>query len=244
MSRQFNAHGAVGDWERFANEDPYNYILTDLRGSNRLEFWQSGYQLVHEELLPIARAYGIRRGIALELGCGLGRLVFPLAAHFRQVVGGDIAPGMIQRARRFAEDNGIANTSFRQLQRAEDLSSDIELAENVDFLYSWLVFQHVPDLATIAAYLRAIGHLLARDGIAYLQFDTRPKSAAYHVRNKLPDFLLPRFWRTGIRRMRRSPEEIENCLRASDLQIVDQFGAASELHRYVLRKGAGRPRQT
>lgn len=228
-------------WDHFAEADPYTYILTGLKNSNPKEFWQSGFRTVHEELLPLLRERGISRRTGMELGCGLGRLVFPLAAHFQEVVGVDIAVGMVRRARRFARDNGVSNVHFSVISGPADmLHQSGEYAGKVDFLYSLLVFQHIPDLAMIAGYLHVVSILLEEQGIAYLQFDTRPKTLAYHIKSNVPDFLLPRFWRKGIRRIRRSPDEIEKGFRDVGLQVITELTPSTELHRYILRK-ATRP---
>ena len=54
--------------------------------------------------------------------------------------------------------------------------------------------------------------MLSDRGIGYLQFDTRPPGWLYEVKTALPDFLLPRFWRRGIRRIRRDPSELEQAM--------------------------------
>jgi len=54
-------------WERFAEADPYTYILTDLKSPDPKKFWESGERTVEEELLPMIRERSIRRRIGLEL---------------------------------------------------------------------------------------------------------------------------------------------------------------------------------
>jgi SAM-dependent methyltransferase len=224
-------------WEKFAEADPYTYILTDLKRGDPGKFWESGERTVKEELLPLIRERGIRRQIGLELGCGVGRLLFPMARQFEEMVGVDIAEGMVRRAVSFASDNGIRNVAFAAISGPEDLLHKAgDFAGKVDFLYSLLVFQHIPDFAMIEGYLHAIGELLEENGIAYLQFDTREQNLLYQCKTELPDFALPRFWRRGIRRIRRSAEELEVCFRRAGLEIADEMNPHSAYHRYMLRK--------
>jgi SAM-dependent methyltransferase len=224
-------------WEHFAETDPYTYILTNIRNADPQQFWQSGQRTVQRELLPLLAKYGVSPGVAMELGCGVGRLLFPLSPHFREVVGVDIAESMIQRARRFADDNGVGNASFCTIAGPEDLLHRAgNYSGKIDFLYSLLVFQHIPDSAMIEGYLHVIGVLLAEGGIAYLQFDTRTESFAYHIKTRMPDFLLPRFWRRGIRRIRRSGQEIEKGIRNAGLEIAGELTPFTSYHRYILRK--------
>ncbi len=235
------SHGAVNSWDRFAEQDPYLYILTSMKRTDPRVFWQSGEQSVKIELLPFVQSHDLRPLVALELGCGIGRLAFPLARHFRQVVGVDITRGMVQRASSFANDNGIKNASFVAISSPEDMLVQTgKYAGNCDFIYSLLVFQHIPEFSIIEGYLHVIRTLLHKHGIAYLQFDTRRTSFVYRLKTGLPDFLLPRFLRRGIRRMRRSPGEIEASIRRAGLEIVEQIAPETEYHRYVLRLAQSR----
>jgi hypothetical protein len=109
------------------------------------------------------------------------------------------------------------------------------LTGKCDFIYSLLVFQHVPEFSVIENYLHFIRVLLHEHGLAYLQFDTRPSDFRYRLKTRLPDFLLPRFWRRGIRRIRRSPEEIEACIRRAGMEIVEELTPHTAYHRYILR---------
>jgi hypothetical protein len=52
-------------WERFAEADPYTYILTDLKSADPRKFWESGERTVEGELLPLIRERVIRRQICL-----------------------------------------------------------------------------------------------------------------------------------------------------------------------------------
>jgi SAM-dependent methyltransferase len=230
------APSAGNSWERFAELDPYLYILTDMKRTDPRVFWQSGEQLVRSEILPVIQSHGVGSNVALELGCGIGRLVLPLARHFRQVVGVDIARGMVQRASSLAKDNGVRNACFACISGPEDfLQQTGKYAGNCNFLYSLLVFQHISDFSVIEGYLHVIRTLLQKHGIAYVQFDTRPSTALYRLKTRLPDFLLPRFRRRGIRRIRRAPEEIEASIKRAGLEIVAQLTPRTEYHRYVLR---------
>ena len=173
---------ASQSWEHFAERDPYSYILTSLKGGDKAEFWRTGEQTIETDILPMLHQYAGRPRLGLELGCGIGRLVGPLARRFQEVVGVDIAPGMILRAAAFARDNGIKNVSFLSISGPEDLLHQAgNYAEGCDFIYSLLVFQHIPDFLMIEGYLHVIRILLHPQGLAYLQFDTRPASAAYRL---------------------------------------------------------------
>jgi len=227
-------------WEHFAEVDPLTYILTSLKTRDPREFWDSGERTVRQELLPVFQSRGVRTRLAMELGCGLGRLAFPMSRHFAEVVGVDIAREMIRQATSLASENGVGNVSFAAVSGPKDLFGTArKYAGSVDFLYSLLVFQHIPDFAIISGYIQVIGVLLEEHGLAYLQFDTRERDLAYRLKTSLPDFLLPRFWRRGIRRVRRSTKELEASFAAAGLQILEQSAPRSAYHRYLVKKFHG-----
>jgi SAM-dependent methyltransferase len=226
-------------WQEFALKDPYTYILTSLKKSDPEEFWQSGRRTVQEELLPLVESRAVGRQAAMELGCGLGRLALPLAPHFTEMLGVDIAVTMVRCARCFARDYAVHNVSYFSISGPDNLLIVAGKYEGkINFLYSLLVFQHIPDFSLIEGYLCAIRSLLEIQGIAYLQFDTRPKSLAYRMKSILPDFVLPRFWRKGIRRIRRTPDEIEASIRKAGLEIIGELCPGTAYHRYILRRAS------
>ena len=75
---------------------------------------------------------GLQRD-ALEIGCGIGRLMIPLSSHVRSVVGTDVSSGMIAAATRRL--GGLSNTSVR-LTTGQDLSTfdsgSLDLVYSVD----------------------------------------------------------------------------------------------------------------
>jgi len=176
---------------------------------------------------------------ALELGCGVGRLVLPMAGHFRQVIGLDISKEMVRLGQELAAERTIANAEFIHIANPYDLKQQLaKRGGSVDFAYSLLVFQHIDCWPILDAYLEAISFLLAPQGIAYLQFDTRKKNLAYQAKMVLPDFVLPRFLRRGIRRIRRNPQDLEAVFADVGLHLVDSISPGTNYHCYVLRKSA------
>ncbi len=234
---QIAADGSGQSWERFAQADPYLYILTSMNRNDPSAFWRSGEEIVNAELVPFLQVHGVRRLVGLEVGGGVGRLALPLAQHFQTVVGVDISRGMVERATTIASERGIPNASFAAISGPEDfLRQTRNYTGACDFIYSLLVFQHIPDFSLIEGYLHVIRNLLHKQGFAYLQFDTRRKTFAYQLKTCLPDFLLPRFWRRGIRRIRRSAKEIEAAMQSAGLEIIAELTPRTAYHRYILRR--------
>lgn len=70
---------------------------------------------------------------ALDFGCGVGRLLPPLAEHFQTVHAIDVSPDMIELARSNTYD--IDNIKFHlELDSVKD---------ELDFINSFIVFQHI-----------------------------------------------------------------------------------------------------
>ena len=237
VGEQGRGLAAESQWDEFARIDAYTYIMTHLPEGDRDAFWQSGETVVSEELLPVIRKYGVPRGTALEIGCGVGRLVLPLANHFERVLGLDISAEMVRQATALAVQRNVANARFLTVADYERRPHDFGLTErSVDFVYSLIVFQHIADFRSIKNYFELVRLLLSPQGVAYLQFDTRPQDLTYRVKNSLPDFLLPRFLRRGIRRIRRTVAEVESSFADCGLDIMEALGPSTEYNRYILRK--------
>jgi 2-polyprenyl-3-methyl-5-hydroxy-6-metoxy-1,4-benzoquinol methylase len=224
------------EWERFASEDPHFYICTELPRGNVGVFWQSGEDLFQRELMPVIERYNVQYGTAVEIGSGLGRLLFPLSRRFKLVFGLDIAERMVSQATSLAAQRGITNARFLTIDDPKRLSSALDpYRGKVDFLYSLFVLQHIDDFRIIEAYIGATGGLLAPAGIAYLQFDTRQKTPLYFIKTALPDALLPPNLRRGARRIRWNSSDIESCFARHRLTVLETIMPRTALHRYVLQ---------
>ena len=149
-------------WEGQARSDPLWAILSepDKRGGrwDLNAFFAEGtaeISRVMERVLAVAP--DLPRGLAVDFGCGVGRLSQPLATYFDRVVGVDISPTMIELARRFDRSGG-------RVDYVENNAHDLRFLDDAvaDLVYSNIVLQHVgADLAR--AYLgRVLPHHPAR----------------------------------------------------------------------------------
>ena len=186
-------------WERFAREDPLHFIDPAVsRGMSIEQFVGSGEPLVASALDWAAPLPGHER--ALEIGCGVGRYTTALARRFERVDAVDVSATMIALATRV----GIPANAHLHVGSGRDLSG--LPGGSFDLAFSHLVFQHVADRSVIGSYLRELARTLHPGGVAVLQFDTRPPSAAATALHALPDPLLPRLRRRGARRHRIPPQ--------------------------------------
>ena len=115
-----------------------------------------------------------RRELALDFGCGIGRLTQAACEHFERVVGVDIAASMIAGARarnRFGDRCSYVHNTRADLPFLAD--------ESVDFALSLLVLQHMrTELA--AGYVAEFVRTLRPGGVAVFQvpYQGRPGHVA------------------------------------------------------------------
>lgn len=155
------------DWDGRARENAPYYI--DCAHAQTPEaFWASGASdlrmliLQDVALEPSARA--------LEIGCGMGRLLRPLSFAVARAIGVDISPEMIARAREALADRdnvALAVTDGR-LPGVGDAT--------LDFVTSFIVFQHVPSRAVVYRYLREAARVLKGGGVLRFQVDGRRRA--------------------------------------------------------------------
>ncbi|MBI4433302.1 class I SAM-dependent methyltransferase [Candidatus Uhrbacteria bacterium] len=213
-------------WDRFAKECPTFYIATHTRWRWHEEdaFWRSGertVQFIWDQVYPRLT----RRFLAIEIGVGIGRLAVPMAQRFTRVKVVDASRVMLEQLRQRCTRFGHSNIdSF--------LDTDAWDAEPADFIYSALTFQHIAELATIEAYVAKIARCL--HGVAFLQFDTRPRSPFERWRAQLPEQWMPRTWRLGMRRIRRDADVLRAMFARHHLPIIEELNPDSPLHVFLL----------
>lgn len=161
-----------GEWSYYGAENPYFGVCTidkfkrdNLSAENLEAFFASGEEYiariwrdVQESLAPDFAPEN-----AMDFGCGVGRLVIPLAARVNRVVGVDISDGMLAEARRNCEARNAANVSF--VKSDENFS---ENKEKFDFVHSFIVLQHIkPSIGE--NIFRQLVEKVADGGIGVLQ---------------------------------------------------------------------------
>lgn len=144
-----------------------------LEDSRRVIVDEAGWDRYTEEQLPFILP-GLRypeaidpsvlgEQMALEIGCGIGRMMKPMAHYFAHVHGIDISANMIEHSCKYLENTPNATTELFD-------GFTFPLQDNsFDFVYSCLVFQHIPKKELMFRYLQESHRVLVSGGIARIQ---------------------------------------------------------------------------
>ncbi len=131
-------------WERLGNKDPYWAVLTDPEKKGNKwsseKFFQAGEAELSIAFLILKRLeIPITYDLAVDFGCGVGRLTRALSFRFDKVIGVDISSSMLNEARR-------ANKHIENIDFVHNTPDNLTIfADNsVDFLYCNIVLQHMP----------------------------------------------------------------------------------------------------
>ncbi|HEV3196316.1 MAG TPA: class I SAM-dependent methyltransferase [Bryobacteraceae bacterium] len=154
------------DWNRRAREDANYYVAFARQKQSEEEFLATGAEIVarlESEFFRLPPA-PLEARRALEIGCGPGRLMIPMSKHFGEIHGVDISEEMAVLARQ----------NLARVQNAHlhvNSGSDLSMFNDCyfDFIYSWVVFQHIPSKEIVLSYLREAQRVLKPGGILACQ---------------------------------------------------------------------------
>ena len=156
-------------WEALGASDPYWAVLThaDKKGGrwDKEQFFQTGVDEIagiEDKLARLGTKHG--RRLALDYGCGVGRLSRALAARYERVIGVDISTSMLDEAR-------TVNAPYVNLEFVRGNGHDlVGLVEDrsVDLVYSNIVLQHSPP-QNQRSLIREFCRVIAPGGVVVFQ---------------------------------------------------------------------------
>lgn len=216
-------------WESFAKSDPFWAVASfekfrneNLNEAALQEFFDSGEAHIDSVLaeirLRIDPAFEPRS--ALDFGCGVGRLLIPLAQRVQSVTGVDVSETMLAAARTHADQRGLKNIDL--IAGDDSLSG---LRGTFDLIHSILVFQHIP-VARGERIVQAMARHMHPGSVGVLHF-TYARSL---------DAPRPR-WRDRWRRFRERLRLIFAALRGKPMMQMNDY-SISNLFRILQRAGA------
>jgi SAM-dependent methyltransferase len=224
------------DWQRLGETDPYFAVLTapqyhgQLSGADREAFFASGEAHVAHVLAIIRDRLDptFAPDRALDFGCGVGRIVIPLAERCREVTGVDVSHAMLAEARKNCDAAGAANV---QLLPSDDRLTAV--TGEFDFVHSYIVLQHIP----VRRGERIVGELVNRlapngIGIFHITYARAPVTSlrrlVYWARTQIPGGQ----WAFNIARGRPARDSLMQMNRYSVTRLLDILwrGGCSEVH--------------
>ncbi len=183
-------------WAVLGRDDPLWAVLSraDKRGGrwSPEEFLATGQAEIDGQL-DYLQGFGVprQRRIALDFGCGAGRLTRALAGSFEQAIGVDVSASMVAKAQALNADVG-------NLRFVENISARLDgVADaSIDLVYSCMTLQHIP--ATLAlGYAEEFLRVVAAGGVVAIQFVAGTDSS---WRGRLYA-MLPNRWLNPLRRI-------------------------------------------
>jgi len=206
-------------WERHAVRDPlWAVAAAEGRrdgGWDEASFFRTGSEEVAARLAHLERL-GVQLPArrALDFGCGVGRVTQALADRFAQVDGIDIAPTMIELARR-------ANRHGERCRYHLAESETLPFPDGTfDLVTSVLVLQHMPPTAAARA-LRELARVVAPGGGLVIQAAAEPRP--------LPGDARP--WRRAVQAAKR---RLPVALVAALKELKHALGGAASFEMYGL----------
>jgi SAM-dependent methyltransferase len=211
------------DWNDRAREDAHFYVAFGRRDQDPEEFFETAAEIVRSlerELRRLPRSANPRAWRALEIGCGPGRLMRPMAQHFGEIHGVDVSDEMIARAA--ANLRAIAHAHVHHTSGA-DLAAFAD--ESFHFVYSYAVFQHIPSRDVVMRYLSEARRVLRPGGLLRVQINGLDKEARQYDT-----------W-SGVRI---SADEVRGFARENDIQLLALEGARTQyMWATMRRRGPG-----
>jgi len=156
-------------WEDLAKIDPCWAILADPRKKFRRwdldEFFLTGEREISRLMeTALQLGYPQANNLALDFGCGMGRLTGALSKRFEKCVGVDISEEMIRRATEL-------NTNLTNCEFVLNVSGALEQfsQHSFDLIYTSVVLQHIPTKAGIMRYIADFIRTLKPGGLLVMQ---------------------------------------------------------------------------
>ena len=182
------------DWDERARKNAFHYIASWRKDWDLPSFLHSGEADYARFVQPVLERCGVPPdgGVMVELGCGAGRMTHVFARHYQQVIGVDLSWEMLRRGREIH----CKRTNILWL-RANGLDLAFLGADAADFVFSYLVLQHLPDEHLAFTYIREMLRILRPGGAFLFQFNGCHKPTM-NLRGRLAWGTVDALWSAGL----------------------------------------------
>lgn len=155
-------------WNKLANKN-HRYYIVSKKGKSitKEEFRNTGLEnyndIIKNDSLLLNKLGSYNNKKVLEIGCGIGRMTEFFAGDFEKIYGIDISENMIEEGKKYLEHLENVN-----LIATNGVNYPFE-NNFFDFVFSYIVFQHMPSREVVKANLREVFRVLNPNGIAKIQ---------------------------------------------------------------------------
>jgi SAM-dependent methyltransferase len=201
-------------WDERAKEDALWFIDSRLgyRSGDLEAFWAGG----ESDLAAVLDAAGVQISPAdtvVDVGCGAGRLSRAIAGRAGRVIGIDVSPEMLAKARELNAD--LEHVTWVSGDGTSLAGIDDGIA---DAVVSHVVFQHIPDPEITLGYVRDMGRVLKPGGWAAFHVSTDPS-----IHHSPPG----RLRRRALAAVGRGPKGVDDAAWLGSAVTVDDLRAAA-----------------
>lgn len=182
------------DWDDRARRDAFHYIASWKQDWDINSFLASGERDHATLVSPVLERCGVSAHgeVMVELGCGAGRMTPSFARGYKRVLALDLSAEMLQRARQIHV--GQQNILWLRVGGA-DLAC--LASASADFVFSYLVLQHLPTEELVFGYIREFLRVLRPGGAFLFQFNGSHKPTM-NLRGRLAWGVVDALWAAGL----------------------------------------------
>lgn len=137
-------------------------------------FFETGRRIAAEAVVRVS--VDAPHELAVEIGCGLGRVAIALADRYDKVIAVDVSAEMLARAQKHERVEYVLGDGST-LSGIEDASADL--------VVTFTVFQHIPSVRVIERYIEEAGRVLRPGGSFVFQWSNEPGALRWRARRAL-----------------------------------------------------------
>jgi 2-polyprenyl-3-methyl-5-hydroxy-6-metoxy-1,4-benzoquinol methylase len=222
---------SVSGWNDLARVDPLWAIVSQRekrRGRWNLDDFLATGEADVANVLDTGSRFGLpaQASLALDFGCGVGRLTRSLSRRFDRCIGVDASEQMIAQAR--ALSGSRPGTDFK-VNETDDLGAYDD--DSFDLVLSLIVLQHLPTSSSIETFIAEFCRVLRPHGLLAFQASThippyhriQPRPRLYRLLRRSgarPD-LLHRMGLTPITMRAIAESRVRALLEENGVRLID-----------------------
>jgi SAM-dependent methyltransferase len=183
------------DWDDRARKNGFHYIASWRRFWDVDSFLASGEQDYQQFVLSALERCGVPSlgKVMVELGCGVGRMTANFARHYEHVIAVDVSAEMLRNARQI-------HSAEKNIAWVHASGTDLACLSTgtADFVFSYLVLQHLPTEELAITYVQEMLRILRPGGVFLFQFNGSCKPTM-NLRGRVVWGVVDELWSVGLR---------------------------------------------